>query len=71
MAYFMACPWSDGQGGDLGGEHSYILSHTLTKLVGKQHDEAFEGNMMDTQWKQVKRITLSYIKTLEYLTTRL
>jgi hypothetical protein len=26
---------------------------------------------MDTQWKQVKRITLSSIKTLEDLTTRL
>jgi hypothetical protein len=61
-AYFVACPWSDGQGGDLDGEHSYILSHTLTTLVGKQHDEAFGGNTMDTQWKQVKRITLSYIK---------
>jgi hypothetical protein len=38
--------------------------------VGKQNDEAFGGNTMDTQWKQVKRITLSSIKTLEDLTTR-
>jgi hypothetical protein len=39
--------------------------------VGKQNDEAFGGNNMDTQWKQFKRITLSSVKTLEYLTTRL
>jgi hypothetical protein len=38
--------------------------------VGKQNDEAFGGNM-DTQWKQVKCITFSSIKTLEDLTTRL
>jgi hypothetical protein len=38
--------------------------------VGKQNDEAFGSNTMDTQWKQVKRITLSSIKTLEDLTTR-
>jgi hypothetical protein len=36
-----------------------------------KNDEAFGGNTMDTQWKQVKRITLSSVKTLEYLTTRL
>jgi hypothetical protein len=39
--------------------------------MGKQNDEAFGGNIMDTQWKQVKRITLSSIKTFEDLTTRL
>jgi hypothetical protein len=39
--------------------------------VGKQNDEAFGGNTIDTQWKQVKRITLSSIKTLEDVTTRL
>jgi hypothetical protein len=39
--------------------------------VRKQNDEAFGGNTMDTQWKQVKHITLSSIKTLEDLTTRL
>jgi hypothetical protein len=39
--------------------------------LGKQNDEAFGGNTMDIQWKQVKRITLSSIKTLEDLTTRL
>jgi hypothetical protein len=37
--------------------------------VGKQNDEAFGGNTLDTQWKQVKLITLSSIKTLEDLTT--
>jgi hypothetical protein len=39
--------------------------------VGKQNDEAFGGNTMDTKWKQVTHITLSSIKTLEDLTTRL
>jgi hypothetical protein len=71
MTDFVACPWSEGQGGDLDGEHSGILNHSLTTLVGKQNDEAFGGNTMDTQWKQVKRITLSSVKTLEDLTTRL
>jgi hypothetical protein len=55
----------------LDGEHSDLLTHAITTLVGKQNDEAFGGNNMDTQWKQVKRITLSSIKTLENLTTRL
>jgi hypothetical protein len=55
----------------LDGEHSDILTHALTTLAGKQNDEDFGGNTMDTQWKQVKRITLSSIKTLEDLTTRL
>jgi hypothetical protein len=40
MADFVACPWSEGQGGDLDGEHSDILTHALTTLVGKQNDEA-------------------------------
>jgi hypothetical protein len=48
MADFVACPWSEGQGGDLDGGHSDILTHTLTTLVGKQNDEAFGGNTMDT-----------------------
>jgi hypothetical protein len=39
--------------------------------VGKQNDEAFGGNTMDTQWKQVKRTTLGSIKNLEDFTTRL
>jgi hypothetical protein len=39
--------------------------------VGNQNDEAFGGKTMDTQWKQVKCITLSSIKTLEDLTTQL
>jgi hypothetical protein len=71
MADFLACPWSEGQVGNLDGEHSDILTHVLTTLVGKQNDEAFGGNTMDTQWKKVKCITLSSIKTLEDLTTRL
>jgi hypothetical protein len=71
MADFVACTWSEVQGGDLDGEHSDLLTHALITLVGKQNDEAFGGNTMDTQWKQVKRITLSSIKTLEVLTTRL
>jgi hypothetical protein len=71
MADFVECPWSEGHGGDLDGEHRDLLTQALTTLVGNQNDEAFGGNTMDTQWKQVKRITLSYIKTLEDLTTRL
>jgi hypothetical protein len=70
-AEFVACPWSEVQGGDLDGEHSNLLTHALVTLVGYQHDEAFVGNTMDTQWKKVKCITLSSIKTLEDLTTRL
>jgi hypothetical protein len=51
----------------LDGEHSGLLTHALAlaTIVGKQNEEAFGGNTMDTQWKQVKRITLSSIKTLE------
>jgi hypothetical protein len=64
MADFLVCPRSEGHGGDLYGEHSYLLTHALATLVGKQNDEAFGGNTMDTQWKQGKHITLSYIKTL-------
>jgi hypothetical protein len=71
MADFVACLWSEGQGGDLDGEHSDILICALTTLVGKENDEAFGGNTMDIQWKQVKCITLSSIKTLKDLTTRL
>jgi hypothetical protein len=71
MTDFAACPWSEGQGGDLDGEHSDILTRALATLVGGQNDEAFGGNTMDTQWKQVKRITLSSIKTLEDPTSRL
>jgi hypothetical protein len=71
MADVVACTWSEGQGGDLDGEHSDFLTRALTTLLGKENDEAFGGNTMDTQCKQVKRITLSSIKTLEDLTTRL
>jgi hypothetical protein len=53
----------------LDGEHSDLVTHALATLVGKQNDEAFGGNTMDTQWKQVKRISLSSIKTLKDLTT--
>jgi hypothetical protein len=56
MADFVACPWSEVQGGDLDGEHSDLLTYALTTLVGNQNDAAFGGNTMDTQWKQVKRI---------------
>jgi hypothetical protein len=62
----VSCPWSEGQGGYLDGEHINFLTHVLATLF-----EAFGGNIMDTQWKQVRRITLSSIKTLEDLTTRL
>jgi hypothetical protein len=71
MADVVACPWSEGQGGELNGEHSYLITHAITTLVGKKNDEALGGNNMDTQWKQVKRITLSSVRTLEDLTTRL
>jgi hypothetical protein len=71
IADFVVCPWSEGQGVDLDGEHNDLLNHALTTLVGKQNDESFGGNTMDTQWKQIKCITLSSIKTLEDLTTRL
>jgi hypothetical protein len=49
MADFVACHWSEGQGGYLEGEHSDILTHALTTLVGNQNDEAFGGNIMETQ----------------------
>jgi hypothetical protein len=39
--------------------------------MGKQNDEAFGGNTLDTYRKQVKCITLSSIKTLEGLTTQM
>jgi hypothetical protein len=71
MADFVTCPWSEVQGGDLYGEHSDLLIQFLITLVGQQNDEDFRGNTRDTQWKQVKRITLSSVKTLEELTTRL
>jgi hypothetical protein len=72
IKYTVKCsPWLEGQGGDLDGEHSDLLTHALTTLVGKQHDKAFGCNTMDTQWKQFKLITLSSAKTLEYFTTRL
>jgi hypothetical protein len=71
IADFVACPWSEDQGGDLDGEHRDLLIHALTTLVGKQNDEAFGGNTMDTQWKQAKRITFSSIKTFEDLNTQL
>jgi hypothetical protein len=35
MADFVAFPWSEGQGDDLDGEHSDLLNHALTNLVGK------------------------------------
>jgi hypothetical protein len=68
MADFVTCPWSEGRGGDLDGEHTDIFTHALTTLVGKQNDEAFGVNTMHTQWKQSNRITLGSIKTLEDLT---
>jgi hypothetical protein len=40
---FVACPWSEGQGGYLDGDHSDLLTHALTTLVGKKNDETF-GN---------------------------
>jgi hypothetical protein len=71
MADFVACPCSEGQGGDLDGEHSDILTHALATLVSKQTHEAFGGNTMDTQWKQIQMHHFSSIKNLEDLTTRL
>jgi hypothetical protein len=77
MEDFLTCPWSEVQGGDLDGEHSDLPTHALATLVRKQHDESLGGNTMeggntmDTQWNKVKCITLSSIKTLRYLTTRL
>jgi hypothetical protein len=67
MADFVTCPWSEGQGGDLDGEHSDILTHAITTLVGKKNDEAFGGNTMKNQWKQVKRVTLSNLLFSSYL----
>jgi hypothetical protein len=51
------------------GEHSDLLTYALTTLVGKQNDETWGGGTMDTQWKQVKIITLGSVKPLEELTT--
>jgi hypothetical protein len=52
MADFVTCPWSESQGGELYGEHSGLLTHALTTLVGKQYYEDFGGNTMDTQCKR-------------------
>jgi hypothetical protein len=41
MADFVACPWSEGQVGDLDGEHIDLLTNALTALLGKHNDEAF------------------------------
>jgi hypothetical protein len=68
MADFMACPWLEVQGGDLDSERSDLLTHSLTTLVRKQNDESVGVNIMDTQWKQVNRITFMSINTLEDLT---
>jgi hypothetical protein len=48
MTDFLACPWLEGQGGDLDGEHNDSLTHALTALVGNKNDEAFGVNTMDT-----------------------
>jgi hypothetical protein len=53
----------------LDGEHIDLLTHSLTTLVGKQNYEAFGGNTVENQWKQVKHINVSSVKTLEDLTT--
>jgi hypothetical protein len=71
MEDFVSFPCLEFQVVDLDGEHSDILTHAITTLVGKKNHEAFGGNTMDTQWKQVKRITLSSTETLEDLNTRL
>jgi hypothetical protein len=34
MGDFVACPWSEGQGGDMDGEHIDIFTQALTTLVG-------------------------------------
>jgi hypothetical protein len=39
MSDFVEFPWSEVQGGDLDGEHSEILTHALTTLLGKQNDK--------------------------------
>jgi hypothetical protein len=41
MEVSVACPWSEGQGGDLDGEHSDILTHALATLVVNHNYEAF------------------------------
>jgi hypothetical protein len=43
MADFVACLWSEGQGGELDGEHSDLLTRALNTRVGKQNDEALEA----------------------------
>jgi hypothetical protein len=43
MADFVDCPRSEGQGGDLDGEHSDLLTHALATHMGKQYDEAIGG----------------------------
>jgi hypothetical protein len=63
MEAFVTCPWSEGKGEDLDGEHSDLLTHAITTLMGKQNDDDFGGSTMDNQWKQVIRITLSSVRT--------
>jgi hypothetical protein len=67
LADFVSCPWYEGRGGDLDGEHRDLPTHALTNLVGKQNGETW-GGTMNTQWKQVKIIPLGSVKTLEELT---
>jgi hypothetical protein len=43
LAGFLACLWSFGPGGYLDREHSGLLTHALTTLVGKQNDETWGG----------------------------
>jgi hypothetical protein len=55
MADLVACSWSEDQGGNLNGEDSDLLTCALTTLVGKENDEDFGGNTMDTYCKQETR----------------
>jgi hypothetical protein len=43
MADLVACPWSEGQGGDLDGEHCELLTHALATLVGEKNMRLLEA----------------------------
>jgi hypothetical protein len=48
MADLVACPWSEGQGGDLDEEHSDLLTHSLTTLLGEKMMRLLEAILWTT-----------------------
>jgi hypothetical protein len=50
---------------------TYLLTRALTTLAVNQNYETVGGTNMDTQQKQVQRITLGSVKTIDELTIRM